>query len=58
MADIIVTIESMAVIIERYKLWPDADGNFQISEAMFAEAQALDAKLGRQPRPVPGVDAD
>jgi hypothetical protein len=46
----VVSIQSLKAVIERRKLEP-VDGQYHLTDEMFAEAAAIDERAGRRPSP-------
>jgi hypothetical protein len=47
----VVSMQAIATVIERHNLEPDKNGNYQLTDEMFAEAAAFDERHGTGPSP-------
>jgi hypothetical protein len=54
---IFVSIQAVMEVMRRHKLKVDKEGNFHLTDAMVAEAQAIDAANGTQ-LPSPALQED
>lgn len=52
----VITMQSLVDLIKRNKLEPDDNNSYQVTDAMVAEAAALDQARGEQISPVQVLD--